>query len=597
MKHLSILLAILLISLSSCEDYLDRKNLDTMDDQNFWTSEATMKIYAYGSYSQYFAGYGQGNASGSYFTFGTWSDEYSSPSAWTQNTSPSDAQWQFWLVRRHNLMINRVDLMAESDEVKDHWRGIGRFFRAMEYCDLTKRYGNMPWYDTEIFPNDTELMYKDRDLLPFIAGKILEDFEYAVAHVRPPQPVADDDQQINRDVVLAYMSRSLLYLGTYMKYHGVDQTAANQMLEKAKWAAEQIMNANTYVISNDYRGLFTSVDLKGNKEVIFFRQYETGKLTHSLIQYINQETQTGSTLKLINTYLTKDGLPIKQSPLYNYAADNGKRLFPAQYANRDSRMAGTFADTIRISGAHASPSTTGFVCWKFLPYDANGKDMQFLGTSSITDAPVMRYAEVLLNYAEAAAELGQFDQAAADRSINLIRGRAIQKAGTGPNLDKLPPMTVASDNVLANGVVINDPDRDPTVSPLLWEIRRERAVEMVYEGLRKNDLKRWNKFEYLKTVVAGTARPTDLSLGAYIDFTAYPADIRTKIKANLKFYYPDPADVNHAFINTLVNANQQRDWVTGGAFFEKQYLSSVPLDQITIYKSKGFQLTQNPGWE
>lgn len=597
MKNISIFFLVMAVCLTGCEDYLDRENLDTLDEQNFWTSATSMKLYAYGSYSQYFTGYGQGNSHGNYFTFGPWSDEFSSGTGWTQNTATSGNGWSFYLVRRHNIMINRVDLLPENDEVKNHWRGVARFFRAMEYADLTRLFGDIPWYDTEIMPSDVELMYKDRDPMPFVATKILEDYTYAVANVREDQPVSDDDQQVNRDVVLAYMSRNLLYLGTFMKYHDIDQEVSTLLLEKAKWAAEQLITSGKYAISDDYRALFTSADLKANKEVIFFRQYETAKLTHALIQYVNIESQTGSTLRLVNSYLAADGFPIKQSPQYDYDADNGRRLFPAQYAGRDPRMAATLVDTIRISGAHASPSTTGFVCWKFLPYDANNKDLIYQGTGSVTDAPVMRYGEVLLNYAEAAAELGQFGQADADKTINKLRNRSILKGGKGTPLPKLPAMTVSGEDVLVGGIPIDDPDRDPAVSPLLWEIRREREVELVYEGFRKNDLRRWNKFEYLKTVVAPGAPPTDLSLGAYIDFTRYSASVQAKIKTNLKFYYPDVADQNHAFINTLVNDNQKRDWIPGAAFYEKQYLNSVPLDQITLYKSKGFELSQNPGWD
>src|SRR5690606_18371623 len=105
--------------------------------------------------------------------------------------------------------------------------------------------------------------------LPFVAQKIAEDFEFAAANVR----VNDGPQQINRDVVLAFMSRELLFLGTFMKYHDVDQSAAASMLEKTMWAAGELMNGGKYQVEDDYRALFSSADLSGNREVIFFRQY------------------------------------------------------------------------------------------------------------------------------------------------------------------------------------------------------------------------------------------------------------------------------------------------------------------------------------
>ena len=228
-------------------------------------------------------------------------------------------------------------------------------------------FGDIPWYDKEILPSEVELSFKDRDPLPFVATKIMEDFQYAAENVR----VNDGTLQINRDLVLAFMSRYGLYFGTFLKYHNIDQTVATACLEKAKWAAEQLITSGKYQIVDDYRGIFSSSDLTSNKEVIFFRQYETAKATHSLVSYVNQEPQTGTTLKMVETYLSADGFPIKQSPLYNYASDNGLRYFPEQCLNRDPRMAATLVDSIRINQAHSGYSTTGFLCWKFLPYTAN----------------------------------------------------------------------------------------------------------------------------------------------------------------------------------------------------------------------------------
>ncbi|HEX2977264.1 MAG TPA: RagB/SusD family nutrient uptake outer membrane protein, partial [Bacteroidales bacterium] len=136
MKKILIYLTVLL-SFANCEDYLDRKNLDTFDDSNFWSSEGNMRLFAQGAYTAYFKGYGNGDSWGYFFTGGAWSDEYSSSAIWTQTTATKDNGWSFTYVRRANLMIARVEDMPVSDEAKNHWRGIGRFFRALEYSDLT----------------------------------------------------------------------------------------------------------------------------------------------------------------------------------------------------------------------------------------------------------------------------------------------------------------------------------------------------------------------------------------------------------------------------------------------------------------------------
>lgn len=592
MKKNIFIFILILIGLSGCEDYLDRKNLDTFDESNFWTSEGNMRLYAQGAYTSYFYGYGVGFSYGNYFTFGPWSDEYSSSAIWTQNTATTGNGWSFTFVRRANVMIARVEDMPVSEEAKNHWRGIGRFFRAMEYSDLARTFGDVPWIDREVLPSEVEMTYKTRDPLPLVATKIMEDFQYAAENVR----VNDGILQVNRDIVLAMMSRNLLYFGTYLKYNNLDQTVATALLTKAKWAADQIITGGKYQVVDDYRGLFTSNDLTGNKEVIMFRQYETAKAMHSLVSYNNAEPQTGITLKMVDTYLASDGLPIKQSPAYNYSADNGLRYYPNQYKNRDPRMAATLVDSIRINQAHNAYSSTGFLCWKFLPYAANANDLIYQGSNNVTDAPIIRYSEVLLNYSEASAELGQFTQAEADKSINKIRKRSIKKNNAGAALPALPMMTISGADVLANGVVINDPDRDPAVPSVIWEIRRERCVELMFEGFRRNDLKRWKKYEYLKTIE--TAGPTPLGRGAYVDLSKFPAATRAKIIAAVKFYYPNPAtDPLKGFIYNLYDSNMRRDWKPGDPYHERQYLNSIPIDQIKLYQDLGYVLTQNPGWE
>jgi len=371
MKKNILIIIVVLFSLSGCKDYLDKKNLDTFDESNFWTSEGNMRLYAQGAYTAYFTGYGSGFTWGNYFTGGAWADEYSSSTIWTQNTATSGNGWSFTFVRRANVMIDRVENMPGTDEAKNHWRGIGRFFRAMEYSDLSRAFGDIQWYDREILTSETELSYKPRDPQSMVATKIMEDFQYAAENVR----VNDGVLQINRDIVLAFMSRNLLYFGTYLKNNNGDQAVVTALLTKAKWAADQLITGGKYQVVDDYRALFSSADLTGNKEIIMFRQYEAAKATHALASYNNTEAQTGTTLKMVETYLVADGLPIKQSPVYKYASDNGLRFYPDQCKNRDPRMAATLVDSIRINGVHNGYSTTGFLCWKFLPYAANASDL------------------------------------------------------------------------------------------------------------------------------------------------------------------------------------------------------------------------------
>ncbi len=144
-------------------------------------------------------------------------------------------------------------------------------------------------------------------------------------------------------------------------------------------------------------------------------------------------------------------------------------------------------------------------------------------------------------------------------------------------------------------MAVDDPDRDPSVPALLWEIRRERCVELMFEGFRRNDLRRWKKYEYLKTVE--TAGPTGMGKGAYVDLGVFDAAMLTKVKKAVHFYYPQAGNMDHGFIYNLYEANMRRDWIAGDSYYERQYLNAVPLDQIKLYRDLGYELSQNPGWD
>jgi len=607
MKKIIFTIVVALIGLSSCKDYLDRPTLTAYDESNFWRNENTIRMYAQGAYLAYFAGYGSG------FGYGNWgpgyvsaSDEMISTSQWTTTTATSGNGWSFTWVRRHNLMLNRVENSTTiSDEAKAHWTGIARFFRAMEYADLCTSFGDVPYFDREVFGNEPDELYKDREPIGYCVNKIIEDFDYAAVNVR----VNDGIAQLNRDIVMAYMVKRLLYLGTLLKYHNFDQTVATACFNRAKWAAEEIINSGRYQIADDYRGIFSTLNtLQNNPEVLFYREYATSVANHAMVTVYFMEGQNGTTIKALNSYLANDGLPIKQSPMYNYAPD---KYYEDMIKDRDPRLLATFADTIRITGVTKGGigySTSGIAFIKLVPPNASIGDIIYQNRNNITACPLMRYGEVLVSYAEVMAELGQFTQAVADASINKLRNRNIRKNNVGDVLPKLPPMVVSGNTITANGVVIDDPDRDPTVSPILWEIRRERWVELMFDGQRRGDLKRWKKYSYMKT--EETDGPTELSMGAPFNFYRWgsvssgdpinnPNDIdrlRNAFPNRGQLYVFSPGDSTRVATYNLWQAASRRNWIEGDIIYERQYFSSVPRDQISLYDEMGYKLTQNPGW-
>jgi starch-binding outer membrane protein, SusD/RagB family len=562
-----ILIATLL--LGSCEkDFLDTPPIDQFEDKGYWTSEDNVRTFSYGFYTAYFAGYGSGNTWGDFFSGQSLNDDFapSAPAAFTRNVPASGGGWSFAWVRKANIFINRVQQVPMAEEAKNHWTGIGRFFRGLEYSDLVNSFGNVPWYETELEESDTQQLFRPRDPRTFVMDKVLADFQFAAANVRATDGVKG--QAVNRDVVLALMARVFLFEGTWQKYHGGDAAKAKAYLEASKWAADQLISAGKYSLGN-YRAVFSSLNLAGNPEVILYRQYETGILTHALHSYNNKEPQTGVSKDAIEAYLAKDGLPIGLSPLYQ----GDKQGVAKEMTDRDPRIAETFVtSTLRLNGIATNYSTSGYATHKFL--NESIKDLPE-GSSNLspTDAPVLRYGEVLINYAEAVAELATLGgpavtQADLDRSVNVLRSR--------PGI-ALPKLEVAGDRPAVKGVAYDDPARDPAVPALIWEIRRERRVELMMEGFRLDDLRRWKKLAYTDT----QANP-EINRGAWIKKVDYPKLNTGVVLSNGTEGYLIPAP----------KAESQRIFSD-----PKVYLNPLPLDQIKLYKDNQAELTQNPGWQ
>lgn len=557
----AVILSALLFTTGCKKDFLERYPLDQLEDQSYWTNESNVRTFAWGFYPAYFSGYGSGYTWGKFFSGQSLNDDFAptTPTAFTKVVPASGGGWTFAWVRKANILINRVQNAPLSDEAKKHWTGVGRFFRAMEYFDLVRTFGDVPWFDKELDENDPDL-YKPRDPRTLVMDNVLADLRYAAENVRAND--GNEGLAVNKYVVLAMMSRIMLFEGTFEKYHNLSQPKATEYLQAAQWAANQVIQSNKYMVSNNFRGLFNSLDLAGNKEIILYRHYETGVLTHSLHSYVNGEPQSGVSKDAIESYLSKDGLPIGLSPLYQ--GDHG---ISNVMANRDPRLIETVAQELRLKGVVPNYSTSGYSTRKF--FNEALKDLPE-GSSNLnrTDAPVIRYGEVLLNYAEATAELGTLTQADLDMSINKLRSRT----GIG-----MPALQVVGGQPAVNGVTYDDPQRDPTVPALIWEIRRERRTELMFEGFRLDDLKRWKKLEY-----TDTQNNPDINRGAWIKRSDWPtlhADVKIENGADEGYIIPAPA------------ASSQRLFTD-----PKVYLEPIPLDQITLYQNKGVTLSQNPGW-
>ena len=566
--YIVLLAALLMGGCKKTDDFLTRYPLDQMTDQNYWTSESNVRTFAWGFYTNYFPGYASGFdlSWGGYFSGETLNDDFapSVPATFTKNVPATSTTWSFTWVRKANLFINRVQTVPMSDEAIKHWTGVGRFFRALEFASKVKTFGDFPWYSTVLSETDTTALYKPRDPRTLVMDSVLVDFKYAVDNVR----AADDATGpkgliVNKWVVLSFMSRVFLFEGTWQKYQAGNTAKATEYLEAAKWAANEVIANGGYTLATDYRKIFNSLDLGSNTETIMYRRYEsgTGGVTHSLNSYVNKEAQTGASKNAVEAYLCKDGLPISVSPLYK-----GDKTITNVMTDRDPRMYATFVNVLRLNGVVSNYSSSGYAVLKFLNDEIKETNE---GVSSLnpTDAPVIRLGEVMMNYAEAAAELGVLSQDDLDKTINKLRKRT----GIG-----MPNLQVIGGQPAINGVVYNDINRDPGVPALIWEIRRERRIELMMEGFRSSDLRRWKKYEYVDT----QAKP-DINRGAWIKKSDFPA-AKVTIEGNATEGYVIPAP----------KAESQRIFND-----PKVYLTPLPIDQIKLYSDHGIELKQNAGWQ
>jgi hypothetical protein len=384
---------------------------------------------------------------------------------------------------------------------------------------------------------------------------VLADLDFALENLRTraQEQGVSFSNTINKDVALALKSRVGLYEGAYRKYHTeFNLSDADKFLLASKDASEKLL-AGTYRLGN-YRDLYSSMDLSNNPEVILFKKYLAGVLTHSVIGYTNSTTQmSGLTKSAVESYLTKDGLPISQSPLYQ-----GDNTIKNVRANRDQRLLLTIDTVLMYNGTlfNGYSSSTGYRPTKFLQPASNQ-----LAPYNETDAPLFWYAEILLNYAEDCAilqEMGKYSvtQADLDKSINLLRARG-----------QVAPLQISGTTVSASGVVINDPKRDADVPPLTWEIRRERRVEFMMDGFRYDDLMRWKKGVYMDYT-----KNADSYLGAKVPDNG-------KVTRNAQGYII-PYSASNLAKRVFIDP--------------KHYLSPIPTGQISLYPSGN--LVQNPGW-
>jgi hypothetical protein len=539
---------LLLLAGTSCKKYIDVSNPDSLSDPDFWKSENNVRTYNWEFYNM-FPGFGDKGSLNGDFYFTTFTDDQcaSNLTPYPAIAPPTSGDWSFTMVRKANIMLERIDAVPMSDEAKNHWKGIARFFRALQYFRLVQNFGDVPWYGHSIEAEDSAQLFKPRDPRKLVMDSVLDDINFAVNNLRVTEgPITNT---VVKDVALALKARICLYEGTYRKYHPeLGLTAdANRFLQEAKDAAGALVSKSAYALNPNYQTIYNADKLEGNKEILLYKRYESTYLGHSTITYLYSSTViSGLNKSAVESYLCTDGKPISLSPLYQGDGNLNNTI-----ANRDKRLKLSIDTTYLYYKGHvlnSLSSTTGYRVTKFLPDTTTIKSYPVGAGANLTDAPLFYLSEVYLNYAEAAAELGQLDQAGLDATINKLRARAgVAKLTLDPGF--------------------TDPKKDANISSLIWEIRRERRVELMMDGFRYQDLMRWKQGAKMSTV----SNP-DIILGAKV-----PAN--SSIKLNPAGYLlPYDASASRTF-------NE-----------DKYYLSPVPTNQILLYPQEMQKAMQNPGW-
>ena len=612
-KIIQILFIINILIISGCSDLLDRPPLQKANDLTYWTSENSARLFANGFYPHYFVGYNSAWAvdytplRGYYFCddftsagkqsgFETQAPE--SRQSISENTTEqwiqksSGPSWNFAWVRKSNMFLERVEAMKGSylsDEAYNHWSAVARFFRGYEYSRLVSVFGDIPYYDKPIPVSDLDLLYKDRDSRTVVMDAVYEDFKYVLDNIRTSDGNA---QYLNKYIAASFITRFMLFEGTWQKYHLNNTEKAKKYLDMAVEAADFVMASGRYEFDTNFRSLFGTIGsgLAGSKEVILYRHYDGAlSVTHHIASYSNgTESQSPApNLDLAKAFICNDGKPYQQSTV----ANAGKLDLQSMLATRDPRFEATF---------HASPniaSATLLYATKFI--DRTGPTFigstypaQYGSSTNTNDAPVIRYAEVVLNWIEAKAELATMGGAAVvqgdiDKSINAIRNRPLDAVATTKGIKKTAPLALSA--------LPSDPDRDADVSALIWEIRRERRMEFVYEHTRLLDIKRWKKIDYMNT-----AANKDLKRGLWINFaTELPAWLASAKEGILKVEDAAGNIITYDGTNgaAMVGYYIPEQVSDRDPYTDRVYLTPIGRTQIADYKSKGYTLTQTAGWE
>jgi hypothetical protein len=596
------------IALGSCKKELNLTPLDQLSDATFFQSPNDYKLFA----NQYYGWLknfttlpgildnphsdGRSDLFGGGGSFGAGTNTVPT----TEATLGNSGNWtiDFSRIRATNYLLTKATTYSSQADIAQ-FVAEARFFRAYVYFDLLQQYGQVPIV-RNLLSSDSAQLYGPRSSRDSVVDFIIADLQAAIPNL--PVSIATtsaDYGRVTQMAAQAYLGRVALYEATWQEFRSGNATRYNSLFDKSIAASNAVITSNQFALfgtpASDALGgtstvlgdsaqkyMFVLESVKSNPanvvktanhEYILMTRYDaTLKVTNNNITHSSNQ---GANRKLVNMYLCKDGLPIEKSPLFQ-----GYSTFLSEFQNRDNRMqytlkvpygyfwqgnanwrvdwVGGAADKLNAQGPYIP---TGYASQKW------ATERQCPDYQESEDYPVVRYAEVLLNYAEAVFERnGTISDADLDKSLNLVRLRI--------NRDNAMPK-------LSNAFVAAN------TLDMRTEIRRERAIELFNEDFRTDDIKRWHSAGTdLVTNVGGTAYANAPNAAQFV--SQWPVSIKwtgTQYQLGPNAYTAGstlPKDANGCIITDQ----------TARQFSEKNYLLPIPAQQISLNPA----LVQNPGW-
>lgn len=566
------------IFLFSCE--LEKFPLDAVSPNTFFYTENDLRLYTNSFYNMLPSAEGVYNEGVDNIIKMNLDDEIRG----SRIIPTSGGGWVWTDLRNINFYLENSS-KCENINARNRYDAVARFFRAYFYFEKVKRFGDVPWYSSAINDKDIDALTKARDPRVLIMDSVLADLNYAISYLPENKMV----NEVSKWTALALKARICLYEGTFRKYHTeFNLPNADFFLNAAVEASDEVITQSGYTLystgnpESDYLNLFASHSAIAS-EVILSRGFSDElQVYHNLNYYTMTASygRPGLEKRLVNSYLMKDGSRFTDQPGYE------TMFFTEEMKNRDPRL----TQTVRSPGytrigetetlvQEFGSTVTGYQLIKFVTerkWDTNMKD--------INDMPIIRFAELLLIYAEAKAELGILTQSDVDKSIKQLRDRVGM-----PNLDMQAANSNPDPYIAKQYPKVSGPNKG-----VILEIRRERRIELVMESFRWDDMIRWKEGATFTEQFKGLYFPGlgsfDLDGDGEIDVCLYK-DTKPSLEGKSIQYLKLNSDVTLEYGESgciVVNSHIRKKWDE-----TKDYLYPIPIQERMLNPN----LTQNPGWD